>query len=229
MNPWSLTAYSVSKLGAWIQEKTRRWASELVPSVPCMDSGVSCAQFLVLFLTRNVFSLSLKKQKNAAVRDDLTTDTNYKSSEATRRRGVALLRREPYLEQKRFLPFPPVSPSLSTFGKELEYRKWIKLRGWQLLLQRLHRCRGDCKSRRERNQAERTRVSVQSCSESLCSSLACLIVKEGGGWRKSFICVRRVDTLWNSYDRNLLKLWWCVFDISGIYIGCQRKEKKSPM
>lgn len=123
MNPWSLTAYSVSKLGAWIQEKTRRWASELVPSVPCMDSGVSCAQFLVLFLTRNVFSLSLKKQKNAAVRDDLTTDTNYKSSEATRRRGVALLRREPYLEQKRFLPFPPVSPSLSTFGKELEYRK----------------------------------------------------------------------------------------------------------
>lgn len=39
----------------------------------------------------------------------------------------------------------------------------------------------------------RTWVSLQSCSESLCETLACLIVKEGGGRVKSFMCVRRLD------------------------------------
>lgn len=111
MNSWSLTAYSVSKLGAWNQ-KTRRWASELVSSVPCVDSGVSGAQLVLL-------------------RDNvIATDTE--SFQTTQRRGAAHRSAEnPDLEQKdsSFPRFP-----LSTFGKEYDYRKRIKLRGWQLLL-----------------------------------------------------------------------------------------------
>lgn len=113
MNSWSLTAYSVSKLGAWNQEKTRRWASELVSSVPCVDSGVSGAQLVLLH--------------------DNVTATDTESFKTTQRRRAAHRSAEkPDLEQKDFLPFPG-SP-LSTFGKEYDYRKRIKLRGWQLLL-----------------------------------------------------------------------------------------------
>lgn len=68
------------------------------------------------------FSLSLK-----TLRPPLTHTT-----QVLQRRGVcwrALFRTERVLP---FPPFPPLSLSLSTFGKESDYRKWIKLRGWQL-------------------------------------------------------------------------------------------------
>lgn len=119
MNPWSLTACSVSKLGAWNQRKSRRWASKHVPSAPCMDSGVTVARFFFFFflvLSAKCFLPFLKRC------DDLTaTHLNYKRYEALQRGEEFLAApRRALFRTEMFSSFPPVCPSLSTFlGRSL--------------------------------------------------------------------------------------------------------------
>ena len=72
----------------------------------------------------------------------------------------------------------------------------------------------------------RAGVSVQSCSESLRGSLACLIVKERGRVKTEFhmrekgghaLDTAMTETYSNSAGRR--------FDISGIYSCCSAEEK----
>lgn len=82
---------------------------------------------------------------------------------------------------------------------------------------RLHRCRGRHCRAAEKTRAQRAEnqsVSAEAV-EKVCAALWPAPVKEGGGRGKSLICVRRVDTVWNRFDRT--KIRWCMFDMSGIY------------
>ena len=161
MNPCSLTAYSVSKLGAWNQEKARRWASKLEPSV-CMGSGVMGAPFC---FWREM--LCVCAWRSAAV-------THHCSYGALQRRGVVGAPRRA-LFRTEIVPFP-VSHSLH-FIEGVWLQEVNEMKGLAAFTPRLHRCREAAGLLVDGSAENQSAVKV-------CAALACLIVKEGGGWER---------------------------------------------
>ena len=192
MNPWSLTVRSVSKIGAWNQGKSRRWASSPVSSVPCMDSGADWRT--VLFLAQSVFFPFY-----AAVR-------NRTEMKLCRDEGLLAAPQRALLRPERFLPFPP---SLH-FWAGVWLQEANQMEGLAAftprLRERLEGCRGDQSAKRHR-----TRVSPQSCSGSLQVSPACLIRR--GRARKEFHMRekggRSLEQLWQKLTQTpQLHVWY---------------------
>ena len=114
--------YSVSKLGAWNQGTSRRcWASKLVPSVPCMNSGGT--RFLV-FNAKDKKKTKPKK-KCFSLRESLRSCARCSDRRSHAQlqkfcRDVELLAapQRALFRPERFLPLPwspPLSLSLSLF------------------------------------------------------------------------------------------------------------------
>lgn len=186
MNPWRLRVSRV-----WDQENSRRWAwknkrkrkqkskkwGKTVISVPWMNCGAHfCFTKKCLFKTRTRSVTAVMQPRSAGEFCLLLFTTD-------------------------FLRLPlSLSLSLSVFFFSLSLF-WSGVRPQEVnqieaprknspqkeKLLRFSRDLRGCTGER------RTWVSLQSCSESLCETLACLIVKEGGGRVKSFMWVRRLD------------------------------------
>lgn len=105
--------------------------------------------------------------------------------------------------KERVLPFL-VSPSLH-FVEGVWLQEVNQIEGLASFTPRLHRCRGDC---RENQSAPRTGPKcLCRAADKVCAALRPALVKKGGGRGTSFICVRRVDTVWNRFDRNEFCRW----------------------
>lgn len=194
MNSWSLTANAASpEVGAWREEQARRWASELVSSVPCVDSGVAA-----------VYSPASKRKHAAALRTTMRPLLRHKVP--GRMRGeeplAAPLQRSLTQSWEIFFLSLVFSSLLRLWEekKNYEHRKRIKRRSWQpvfLLQSRIYvevGCVRGCAEWTRAHRAE-TQSPLQGCSESLCDSPACLIVKEGGGRAKFLLREKGGNTL----------------------------------
>lgn len=154
--------------------------------------------------SRGLFACLKKKTRCGAAHDDAAA-TQAQSPGEDARRGAACCSaaEKPHSEQRFSFFLSLFFSSLLRLWEEkknYEHRKRIKRRGWQpvFLLQSFIYvevgCAQGCAEWTRAHRAE-TQSPLQSCSESLRGSPACLIVKEGGGRAKFLLREKGGNTL----------------------------------